>query len=210
MTRSISLVSELEYLAFAGRIAPLESFLADHGPEPIRASRHAMLMAAMQNNLHIVKWLYAHGAPEKESCAYAAASRGHLPIVEWLYENARDCLDKGHIAQVAADNGHIAVTAWLHDKGIRIPYINTAMNHCAARGDTAMLDWLRAHGADTDNLHKLPLRYINDRARAATLDWCEKIRREKLNTIVTTALNEDAAPPPTLRQRLRTWAPRLP
>jgi hypothetical protein len=198
------LISDLDHLAFTGDLAKLIKFRDMHGTEPIRASRHAMLMAAMQNNLRVVEWLHAHGAAEAESCAYAAASRGHLPVVQWLYENVRECVAKGYIAQTAADNGHVAVTAWLHERGIAIPYINTAMNRCAERGDTVMLDWLHAHGADTENLHKLPLRYKDKRTADATSAWCEKMRRQKIDAIVASALNQrDAATTSAPRRLLK-------
>lgn len=110
----------------------------------IKPSEVAMDLAAANNHLDIVKFLYENTEIEcTHKAVEEAAKKGNLKMIKWLYKNMKKTITKDDI-YYAAHYGHFKVVKWLHYNN---PYADTFKAILAGEweGNTEIACWLKKH-----------------------------------------------------------------
>ncbi len=158
-------VGRLLMAAEAGDLAAVKALMAPSAAEakdPEEAAAHAeraLLYAAGNGRLRVVKWLHAQGVPINKYSLGRAAMGGHLPTVKWLHAHGADVrADEDYALRMTAEIGSFASIKYLHALGANIRAKNDiAMVTAAGRGDLRIAKWLHAHGAKIDAQRGMPL-----------------------------------------------------
>ncbi|KAI8853622.1 ankyrin repeat-containing domain protein [Chytridium lagenaria] len=102
--------------------------------------RKAMIAAAVNGHLDIVKWFFEENPVMRSNQAVNMAARaGQLEIVKWLLENHNDGCSSDAM-DGAATMGHFDVVIWLH--GNNRDCTNEAMDGAATNGFLNIVQWL--------------------------------------------------------------------
>ena len=98
--------------------------------------------AAFEGRLEVLQWLRQHECPWEDSQVLDdAAANGHQTVIEWAV--AAGCPMSKRCCENAARGGHFNLVKWLWARGHPL---DGSIGSAGARGDTAMMQWLRDEG----------------------------------------------------------------
>jgi Ankyrin repeats (many copies) len=127
----------------AGRYADADTLRAAHAmgmPYTLATMRGC----ARCNKHAVMQFLHAEGCPWDEPVCAVAAESGRFEMLRWALEHGCDWQEQT-ILQSAASSGNIEMTAWVMQQPA-VLCSSQAIFAAAARGHTAMCEYLRAEG----------------------------------------------------------------
>jgi len=137
--RSAQRAHVLRAAAAAGNVDVIELVCVDG----FLLTNHARMDAAAHGQLGVLEWARRKRYNLSDAITEAAA-RGQLGVLEWAHEN-NVAYNRRKVSYAAARTGGLAALQLAVSLlGCRLDLEHS--NNAAARGDVAMLGWLRAHG----------------------------------------------------------------
>lgn len=119
---------------------------------PPDSAADAMLIAAANGQLNILRCLRKAGYAVPTSALIAAAANGRLEVVRWLHEQGQDICAMGHQAiQVATRENLLGVVKYLHESGSDLLAAASGWQHLVlSRAAKDLVDYLAHHGVAPD------------------------------------------------------------
>jgi len=159
--RSASRVHVLRAAAAAGHVDVIELMCLDGYP----LTKHARMDAAAHGQLGVLEWARRKRYNLSDAITEAAA-RGQLGVLEWAHGNnvAHNRYKVSHAAALTGGLAALQLAVSLLGCQLDLEHSNNA----AARGDVAMLGWLRAHGCPWSSA---TLEHAAHMERVDAVDW---------------------------------------
>lgn len=124
-----------------GKLDVLKLLAQDHSL--IVSGEQAMVQAADNGHLVILKWLYGRGVQVNSSAINAAIQSGHLQVVQWMHKHYSGEWTE-HETSSGVYFGRLEVLEWLHSCGIA-RFNQQTMKIAAKFGHRAIVAWIHAH-----------------------------------------------------------------
>lgn len=146
-------------------------------------------IAALMNDLPLIKWLHARGYTKSNIIIPAAVSVNNMEMINWAFSAGYTCVDTNW--HVVASHGRFEMLKRLHIMGMQIT--SDYIDYFASNGDVMVLEWIYSNTALCDPVvYDKAIRVAVCNNHINVIEWMFKkgiIRADQYTSLDRSAVN---------------------